>query len=155
MLWSWLGSIEYVETDQLHDKNLKRDPRRGIMLCKRCPHLVRHGQLASDKKTIEFQNNCGLIMKAKKANEAPADGQLKSMPRKNVKKLSEQTAKPPIPASVECSHFPFPKVFDYIECNIYQTIFKSSTRKNDVVPTKDFQYSDALSGSSITDMELL
>ena len=54
-----------------------------------------------------------------------------------------------------CPHHPFPVVFDYIECNIYRGTFKGGNRKYDVIPTKDFQYSDALTTNSITDMELL
>ena len=34
------------------------------MQCKKCPHHVRHGQVAADGKTIEFKNRCGLRMKA-------------------------------------------------------------------------------------------
>jgi hypothetical protein len=55
----------------------------------------------------------------------------------------------------DCKHFPFPKIFDYMECQVYLGTFKSASRKNDVIPTQDFQYSDVLNGSSITDMELL
>ncbi len=56
---------------------------------------------------------------------------------------------------LDCVHYPFPKVFDYSTCEIYINTFKSSGQKNDAVPTQDFQYSDAVSASSITDMELL
>jgi hypothetical protein len=34
------------------------------MFCKKCPHHVRHGKLAADKKNIEFSDRCGLSMKA-------------------------------------------------------------------------------------------
>ena len=33
------------------------------MLCSRCPHHVRHGNLAADRKTIEFKDRCGLKMR--------------------------------------------------------------------------------------------
>jgi hypothetical protein len=33
------------------------------MVCKKCPHHVRHGLVAADGKTIEFKNRCGLRMK--------------------------------------------------------------------------------------------
>ena len=33
------------------------------MLCKKCPHHVRHGHVGNDGKTIEFNNRCGLRMK--------------------------------------------------------------------------------------------
>jgi len=54
-----------------------------------------------------------------------------------------------------CEHYPFPKSFDYTGCEIYITTFKTAGIRNDVVPTKDFQYSDAFHSTAITDMELL
>lgn len=32
------------------------------MLCKRCPHHVRHGKVGKDGKSIEFSEKCGLKM---------------------------------------------------------------------------------------------
>ena len=120
------------------------------MLCKRCPHLVRHGLASSDGRQIEFRNMCGLVMKAsfnaENGNEVPN--------KKGPKKSKPAATKEPEKEQI-CLHHPFPKIFDYMECRIYQETFKSATRKNDVVPTKDIQYSDILSGNSITDMELL
>lgn len=55
----------------------------------------------------------------------------------------------------DCLHFPFPQIFDYTACDVYRSTFKSAGVRNDVVPTKDFQYSDTLVASSITEMELL
>ena len=57
--------------------------------------------------------------------------------------------------SVECTHYPFGKGFDYLLCEVYIATFKTPGQRNDVVPTSDFQYSDKLSGNSITEMELL
>ena len=93
------------------------------MQCKSCPHHVRHGQVASDGKTIEFKNRCGLKMR----EQQPMD----------------------------CAHHPFSKGFDYLSCAIYVQTFKSAGQRNDAVPTSDFQYSDKLATSSITEMELL
>ena len=93
------------------------------MLCKRCPHLVKHGQGAKDGTSIVFKSLCGLKMK------------------QNVQE--------------DCAHHPFPDVFDYMECEVYMATFKSTARKNDVVPTRDFQFSEALVGGSITEMEYL
>ena len=93
------------------------------MLCKRCPHLVKHGQVAKDGRTITFKTLCGLKMKQK--------------------------------VEEDCAHHPFPDVFDYMECNVYKSTFKSTARKNDVVPTTDIQFSEALAGGSITEMEYL
>ena len=92
------------------------------MVCRRCPHHVRHGQVGAQNK-IEFKDMCGLRMKTG--------------------------------APTPCTHFPFPSSFDYVNCATYQDVFKTSILRNDVVPTKDFQYSDALTSSSITEMELL
>jgi hypothetical protein len=33
------------------------------MRCRKCPHHVRHGQVAADGTSIEFKNRCGLRMK--------------------------------------------------------------------------------------------
>ena len=88
-----------------------------------------------------------------KANFSPDNPQDASAGKKLPKKGKTQPKE--LELEQECLHFPFPKIFDYIECKIYQETFKSSARKNDVIPTKDIQYSDVLSGSSITDMELL
>ncbi|MFW7377566.1 MAG: hypothetical protein ACOH5I_02005 [Oligoflexus sp.] len=123
------------------------------MHCRRCPHLVRHGQLGEDKQSIEFKNLCGLVIKQQLLKElGPENVTMKKPPRKTTKK-PEAEAEELI--QQECKNYPFPKIFDYIECEVYQSTFKSASRKNDVIPTKDFQYSDALSSSSITDMELL
>ena len=39
-----------------------------VMLCKKCPHHVRHGQVGPDN-TIEFKSRCGLRMKEQKPVE--------------------------------------------------------------------------------------
>ena len=123
------------------------------MLCKRCPHLVRHGQVDAETQKIEFKSMCGLIMKKFLAPEIPPEEVVKGKPpRKGAKKVTKKDEEEP---AMECISHPFPSVFDYIDCAVYQETFKSTSRKNDVIPTKDFQYSDVLSGNSITDMELL
>ena len=93
------------------------------MSCKKCPHHVRHGQVAADGKSIEFKSRCGLRMKSGK--------------------------------DVECTNYPFGKGFDYMGCAVYVDVFKTAGQLNDVVPTSDFQYSDRMSQSSLTEMELL
>lgn len=124
------------------------------MLCKRCPHLVRHGQVDAETQKIEFKSMCGLVMKKFLAPENPGEEVVRGKPaaRKGAKKATKKEEEEP---NMECICHPFPSVFDYIECGVYQETFKSTSRKNDVIPTKDFQYSDVLSGNSITDMELL
>jgi hypothetical protein len=123
------------------------------MLCKRCPHLVRHGQYVPENGQIEFKNLCGLVMKKHMAPDPIIEDPKAKGPKKvAIKKPLKKGDLEPI---MDCVNFPFPNVFDYIDCAVYQETFKSTTRKNDVIPTKDFQYSDVLSGNSITDMELL
>ena len=39
------------------------------MLCKKCPHHVRHGSLAADGKNIVFKDRCGLKMKTAENQE--------------------------------------------------------------------------------------
>ena len=125
------------------------------MLCRRCPHLIRHGFLAEDGKNFEFRHICGLLARAKRADETK-DGCPPASPKKMAKKPVERPKKPQGPEEqLNCENHPFPKVFDFIECQTYQKHFKTTARKNDVVPTKDFQYSDVLNSGSITDMELL
>ena len=36
------------------------------MSCRRCPHYVRHGQVVQQSNKIDFEDNCGLKMKAGK-----------------------------------------------------------------------------------------
>ncbi|RZA12168.1 MAG: hypothetical protein EOP10_31835 [Proteobacteria bacterium] len=93
-------------------------------------------------------------MKKFLAPENPEEPMVRGKPaaRKGAKKVTKKDEEEP---NMECVNHPFQSVFDYIECSVYQETFKSTSRKNDVIPTKDFQYSDVLSGSSITDMELL
>ena len=119
------------------------------MKCKKCPHLVKHGQV-SDTGDIEFKSMCGLAMK-RQVFEVYGD------PNKRPGRKGAKTKLAPVtPTEKEiCIQAPFPEYFDYFECSTYQGTFKSTSRKNDVIPTKDFQYSDSLSGSSITEMELL
>jgi hypothetical protein len=91
------------------------------MLCRKCPHHVRHGQVEPTTKAISFKDRCALKIKQE----------------------------------LDCIHYPFPKVFDYLACEIYRSTFKGAAARNDVVPTKDFEYSESLASASITDMELL
>lgn len=56
---------------------------------------------------------------------------------------------------LDCGHYPFPKVFDYLTCDVYRSTFKTNGMRNDAIPTRDFQYTDAFVSGSITDMELL
>lgn len=98
------------------------------MQCRRCPHFVRHGKAGADGKSIEFRDLCGLKLKS-----SPQSGE----------------------DAQSCANYPFSDGFDYMGCNVYVDTFKSSVRKNDVQPTQDFKFTEALGGASITDMELL
>lgn len=125
------------------------------MLCKKCPHLVRHGRVDSDGEII-FVNNCGLLMKAE-ILEAGGDV-FKKPGRKPSKNKERPLKKPPVKlpeGDFECKSLPFPENFNYFDCGVYQATFKGANNKSGVVPTRDFQYLSSLSPSSITDMELL
>lgn len=124
------------------------------MLCKRCPHLVRHGRVGEDGSVV-FKNNCGLLMKAETLE---AGGEMAKKPGRKPTKKPERKPPPvqvPLDDSYSCTQVPFPESFDYLDCDVYRTTFKGGNRKFGVVPTKDFQYSDVLNSSSITDLELL
>lgn len=122
------------------------------MGCSRCPHHVRHGQVTSDGKSLQFKNLCGLRVKQAQDPEI----QLKK-PRGRGRPPVETIKRKSLPpgSSTECSKYPFSNQFDYVACEIYQEVFETKGRGNGAVPTKDFQYSESLSGMSVTDMELL
>ncbi len=54
-----------------------------------------------------------------------------------------------------CSHYPFAKFFDYTNCEVYKNNVKGALDRKDVMPTQDFQFSDAFNSGSLADMELL
>lgn len=56
---------------------------------------------------------------------------------------------------VDCNHHPFKAHFEYTTCDNYLATFKTAGQRNDVMPTSDFQFQENLSGTSITEMELL
>ena len=125
------------------------------MTCnKRCPHHVHHGKVGDDGKTIRFSELCGLKMKQMQELDPP--------PRKG-RGRGRPAAEPPVNRKLVpkpgddpgCIHHPFSSQFDYFRCRVYEETFESNGLKNDVVPTKDFQYSERLAGQAVTDMELL
>ncbi|MDB2447414.1 hypothetical protein N9W79_02180 [bacterium] len=123
------------------------------MSCSRCPHHVRHGKFDKEEQTIVFSDLCGLLIKRTQDPEA-----IKPKVRGRGRPASQEGRLPRLPegTSLECSQAPFPESdFDYFMCPTYQDNFKSSGSKHNVVPTKDFQYSERLSSNSITEMDLL
>lgn len=120
------------------------------MLCKRCPHLVKHGKHNETTNAIEFSHICGLVMKAELVEQGLAADSTGKAGKKPARGSLKATRKAPVLSGKPCSHFPFPNIFDYFECQTYQETFKSSNRKNNVVPS-----SDTFGSGSITDMELL
>ena len=54
-----------------------------------------------------------------------------------------------------CPHHPFSRTFDHSQCEVYHQVFKPGVARNDVMPTKDFQYSGTLPADSLSDMKLL
>lgn len=122
------------------------------MSCRRCPHHVRHGQVAKDQQSIIFKDICGLRHKQAVDPECA----LKKTRGRGRTTTTEVKRKPlPNGATLECLHFPFEETFDYFCCEIYQENFATQGLKNGVLPTKDFQYSEHLAGLAVTDMELL
>ncbi len=58
--------------------------------------------------------------------------------------------------AVDCTHYPFAKMFEYTLCGVYLDVFKSAIQRNDAVPTSDFQFAaDQVNTNSITEMDLL
>lgn len=91
----------------------------------RCPHFVRHGRA-----------------------EGKAD---------NRKLVFHDRCGLKMRANVHyaCPHYPFAHTFDHANCEVYHQTFKPGATRNDVMPTKDFQYSGTLPSESIADMKLL
>ena len=122
------------------------------MTCRRCPHHVRHGKLVGESQTITFADHCGLLLKQRQEVD-PNARKVRGRGRPATEIVKRKVL--PEGASTVCQHFPFIEDFDYFRCGIYQATFDSKGLKNDVVPTKDFQYSEHLAGVAVTDMELL
>ncbi len=120
------------------------------MSCYRCPHYVRHGQPTKDKKSIMFKDLCGLKMRQSTEPDQLMKKQRGRKPAEPVRKPARERT-----AGQECISFPFTEAFDYFQCAIYQKTFESKGLKNDVNPTSDFQFSEQLRGTSVTEMELL
>jgi hypothetical protein len=121
------------------------------MSCKRCPHHVRHGSADVSGK-ISFQNLCGLKVK-KLEREELEKAAAKKLPIE--KKVGATRTLRKYDESLACEQYPFSDTFEYMLCPVYFDTFKTANQKMDVVPTKDFQYSDVFNSISITDMELL
>lgn len=122
------------------------------MNCTKCPHHVRHGQLAADGKNLMFQDLCELKIKQNQdedLNKLKARGRGRP-PMDPVKRIPLAPGE-----TTECRHFPFHRDFNYFKCEAYQHNFRSKGLRNGVVPTKDFNYSASITGGSITDMDLL
>jgi hypothetical protein len=113
---------------------------------------VRHGH-ADKAGNIVFDDICGLKVKALEKDEGDKLAPKRGPERKAATVIVRDPKR--FTKEQECTEVPFSESFDYMACSVYISTFKSGIRKNDVVPTKDFQYSEALSGGSITDMELL
>ncbi len=124
------------------------------MACKRCPHHVRHGKMATDGVTIVYSDLCGLRIKRSNQPEDSPPRKIKGRPSRTPEKAKplDETA---IKAIVDCPHVPFPTQFDYLHCPVYQDTFATKGIKNGVLPTTDLHYSPSLIGIAVTDMELL
>lgn len=122
------------------------------MSCIKCPHHIKQGRPIDDGKDFIFEDLCGLKIKQTQDSDGP-----KLKARGRGRPPAEPVKRKPLKPgeTLECVNFPFEDNFDYIFCSVYQDNFKSKGIKNGVLPTKDINYSGSLSGSSITDMELL
>ncbi len=123
------------------------------MTCSRCPHHVRHGKFSADQKKVTFRDHCGL--KFKQSQETQPQVKKKGPKPAATKDPDLTKTEFVLSAATECIHVPFPSNFEYFACEVYQKTFESHGLKNGVVPTKDFQFSEKLVGTSVTDMELL
>lgn len=121
------------------------------MGCRRCPHHVRHGQMAKDTNALEFSNLCGLKLKRLQDQDfVQKKGRTKGKQSSDTK-LQKNIAD----GEAECMHYPFPEDFDYFSCPVYQQTFSSQGLKNGVVPTKDLEFTESISNVSVTDLEFL
>jgi hypothetical protein len=99
-----------------------------------------------------FSNLCGLRIKQTIDPELQPK-KIRGRGRPPVDNVKRKAL--PEGATTSCAHYPFSSTFDYIACATYQEIFETKGLRNGAVPTKDFQYSESLSGISVTEMELL
>lgn len=131
------------------DKIRDIEERNFIMSKSRCPHHIRHGTYNPKDQTIEYHDQCGLLMRRASGVD----------PTQNTRSRNVRTKShlPPLEkgAPVVCDQVPFSDGFNYFACPHYQETFKSGMLKNNAVPMKDFQYSEKFSGSALGDMELL
>src|SRR3989338_10193178 len=121
------------------------------MNCRRCPHHVRHGQMAKDGKTLQFKDLCGLKLKRLQEQEVI---QKKTKGRgRQVAEIKQKRVL--VVKNSEFNHYPFTEEFDYFSCTVYQKTFSSYGLKNSVLPTKDIQFSESIANVSVTDLEFL
>ncbi len=122
------------------------------MNCRRCPHHVRHGQMAKDGKSLQFKDLCGLKLKRLQEQD-PIQKKIKGKGRQGAAEVKQK--KVLVTKHSECSHVPFSEDFDYFSCSVYQKTFSSYGLKNGVLPTKDIQFSESIANVSVTDLEFL
>jgi hypothetical protein len=146
----WVGSNAVVGFYEM-GRFIRYFQGGNVMSCKRCPHHVRHGS-ADAAGRISFQDLCGLKVKKLEREELE-----KVMAKKGpIEKKPGASRSPRKYTDLQiCEQHPFAASFEYMRCPVYFETFKTNQQKNDVIPTKDFQYSEAFNSVSITDMELL
>lgn len=126
------------------------------MGCTKCPHHVRHGSVGDDKKTIKFSDLCGLKHKKQIDSEPQTKKPKLKIPSKPINPPATFKSQEALDdEDKSCIHFPFTDSFDYQACQVYREYFSSFGSRNVVIPTKDFQYSDQIATTAVTDMELL
>lgn len=99
-----------------------------------------------------FKELCGLRIKQTIDPEAILK-KVRGRGRPPVETVKKKALPPG--ATTDCINHPFVHDFDYIACKVYQETFETKGLRNGAVPMNDFQYSESMSGLSVTDMELL
>jgi hypothetical protein len=121
-------------------------------MCTRCPHFVRHGKPSIDGKSIDFSNNCGLLIKQEIQSHTVTTKKVryKSKAPENKINIDYKDEK------YTCLKYPFEKDFEYISCSVYQDTFKSGYLRNGAFPSSQNEYVDSVSTlASVADMDLL
>ena len=122
------------------------------MACTRCPHFVRNGKPSIDRKSIEFSENCGLLLKQDIEPPVMTGRKAKSKNKINMNQKQLNYTDP----KYNCIQYPFQKGFEYFSCQVYQDTFKGGLIRNGVFPSSQYDYTDSVSDlASVTDMELL
>jgi hypothetical protein len=122
------------------------------MSCSKCPHCVRHGTPVGKSQKIEFQDVCGLKIKAQQ-NQILDIQIAKSKSRKKAKPKEYDLEKKQILYSQsKCPKSPFTDDFNYKTCEVLCEYLKTPTK--DVVSIRSPHLIDQL-GKSVFELDFL